>query len=166
LHGEYCGHARFVAQFVVASQALQGLAQAAGEFAPRGVDGGADRGASASCVAATSAQLVLMVFSTVLLLWAQPHRARRNFDAEMLPTTLQAGICAPVALLAARRYAVNPTIAAGLDNALGASGLLQPILGIGLAVYGTISEIDFDALAAGLSNTPRPRVTELDSIKQ
>jgi hypothetical protein len=150
LYGEYRGHARLAAQFVVASQALQGLAQAAGELTPRGLAAGPDLGAWASCVAATGAQLVVMGLCSAVLLWAQPHRARRNLDAETVPTVLQAGICAPIALLAARRWPPNATIAAWLDAALGASALLQPVLGVLLALYEAASEVDFATVAAVL----------------
>jgi hypothetical protein len=150
LYGEYRGHARLAAQFVVASQALQGLAQAAGELTPRGLAAGPDLGAWASCVAATGAQLVVMGLCSAVLLWAQPHRARRNLDAETVPTVLQAGICAPIALLAARRWPPNATIAAWLDAALGASALLQPVLGILLALYEAASEVDFATVTAVL----------------
>jgi hypothetical protein len=145
LYGEYRGHARLVAQFVVASQALQGLAQAAGELVPRG---GPDA-AWWSCVAASASQLVVMALCAVLLLWTQPHRARQNFDAEMLPTGLQAGICAPIALLAARRWAPNATIVALLDAALDASAMLQPLIGVVLAVYEAVcSSMDFTTVSA------------------
>jgi hypothetical protein len=150
LYGEYRGHARLAAQFVVASQALQGLAQAAGELTPRGLAAGPDLGAWASCVAATGAQLVVMGLCSAVLLWAQPHRARRNLDAETVPTVLQAGICAPIALLAARRWPPNATIAAWLDAALSASALLQPVLGILLALYEAASEVDFATVTAVL----------------
>jgi hypothetical protein len=144
LYGEYRGHARLVAQFVVASQALQGLAEAAGELVPR------DHPDSAwwSCVAASASQLVVMTLCTVLLLWTQPHRTRQNFDAEMLPTGLQAGICAPIALLAARRWVPNATIVALLDAALDASAMLQPLIGVALAVYEAASSVDVAAFSA------------------
>jgi hypothetical protein len=144
LYGEYRGHARLVGQFVVASQALQGLAEAAGELVPR------DHPDSAwwSCVAASASQLVAMSLCTVLLLWTQPHRTRQNFDAEMLPTGLQAGICAPIALLAARRWVPNATIVALLDAALDASAMLQPLIGVALAVYETASSMDLAAVNA------------------
>jgi hypothetical protein len=150
LYGEYRGHARLAAQFVVASQALQGLAQAAGELTPRGLVAGPDLGAWASCVAATVAQLVVMGLCSAVLLWAQPHRARRNLDAETVPTVLQAGICAPIALLAARHWPPTATIAAWLDAALGASALLQPVLGVLLALHEAASEVDFATVAAVL----------------
>jgi hypothetical protein len=149
LYREFRGHARFAAQFVVASQALQGFAQAAGEFAPRTLeDGGADRGAKQSCTASTATQLALMMLSAAILVWTQPHSTRRNFDAEMIPTALQAGICVPVALLAARRHSVNATIAAGLQAALDASAMLQPMLSIGLALYDATSKADLEPIVA------------------
>jgi hypothetical protein len=144
LYGEYRGHARLVGQFVVASQALQGLAQAAGELVPRDDPDAAWW----SCVAASASQLVVMALCTVLLLWTQPHRTRQNFDAEMLPTGLQAGICAPIALLAVRRWAPNATIAALLDAALAASAMLQPLIGVALAVYEAASSMDLAAVGA------------------
>jgi hypothetical protein len=149
LYREFRGHARLAAQFVVASQALQGFAQAAGEFAPRTLeDGGGDLGAKQSCVASTATQLALMMLSSAILVWTQPHSMRRNFDAEIIPTVLQAGICFPIALLAARRHSVNATIAAGLQAALDASAMLQPMLSIGLALYDATSRVDISAIVA------------------
>jgi hypothetical protein len=144
LYGEYRGHARLVGQFVVASQALQGLAQAAGELVPRDDPDAAWW----SCVAASASQLVVMALCTLLLLWTQPHRTRQNFHAEMLPTGLQAGICAPIALLAARRWVPNATIVALLDAALDASAMLQPLVGVALAVYEAASSMDLAAVSA------------------
>jgi hypothetical protein len=149
LYSEYRGHARFAAQFVVASQALQGLAQAAGELVPRGVPDAAWW----SCVTAATAQLVVMSFCALILSWMRPQRSRRNYDVEVLPTVLQAGICAPVVLLAARRWTPNATIAAGVDAALDASALLQPVLGVGLAVSEAAAEVDFGTVAAFLRRT-------------
>jgi hypothetical protein len=144
LYGEYRGHARLVAQFVVASQALQGLAQAAGELVPRDVPDSAWW----SCVASSASQLFVMALCTVMLLWTQPHRTRQNFDAEILPTALQAGICVPVALLAARRWTPNETLVAGLDAALDVSAMLQPLLGAALALFEVVSQVDFDTVYA------------------
>jgi hypothetical protein len=81
---EFRGHARFAAQFLVASQALQGLAQAAGELAPDG--GGGDMGAKQSCVASTAAQLAFMVLYTAVLVRTKPQSSRQNFDSEVIPT--------------------------------------------------------------------------------
>jgi hypothetical protein len=139
LYSEYRGHARLVALFVVASQALQGLAQAAGELVSRDVP---DSGWW-SCVASSASQLGVMALCTVVLLWTQPHRTHQNFVVEILPTALQTGICASVLLLAARRWAPNETIVAGLDAALGASAMLQPLIGIAGALYKVASEMDF-----------------------
>jgi hypothetical protein len=66
----------------------------------------------------------------------------------MIPTALQAGICVPVALLAARRHSVNATIAAGLQAALDASAMLQPMLSIGLALYDATSKADLEPIVA------------------
>jgi hypothetical protein len=126
-----------VAQFVVASQALQGLAQAAGELVPRDVPDSAWW----SCVASSTSQLFMMALCTVVLLWTQPHRTRQNFDAEILPTALQAGICVPVMLMAARRWTPNETIVALLEVALGWSAMLQPAVGVVLAVYEAASRV-------------------------
>jgi hypothetical protein len=149
LYSEYRGHARFAAQFVVASQALQGLAQAAGELIPRDIPDAAWW----SCVTAATAQLVVMSFCALVLSWMRPQRSRRNYDVEVLPTVLQAGICAPVVLLAARRWTPNATIVAGVDKALDASALLQPVLGVGLAISEAAAEVDFDTVAAFLHGT-------------
>jgi hypothetical protein len=146
LYGEYRGHARLVAQFVVASQALQGLAQAAGELVPRDVPDSAWW----SCVASSASQLFVMALCTAVLLWTQPHRTRQNFDAEILPTALQAGICAPVFVLAVRRWTPNRVIVAGLEIALDFSAMLQPAMGISLALYETASELDITAVIAAL----------------
>jgi hypothetical protein len=96
LDGEYRGHARLVAQFVMASQALQGLAQSVCELAPRDVP----NSAWWSCVASNASQLCVM---------SAPRSCCgcQNVDAEIPPTALHAGICAPVALLAARRFGRN-----------------------------------------------------------
>jgi hypothetical protein len=146
LYGEYRGHARLVAQFVVASQALQGLAQAAGELVPRDVPDSAWW----SCVAASASQLFVMMLCTVVLLWTQPHRTRQNFDAVILLTALQAGICAPVALLAARRWTPNATVVAGLDAALDVSAVLQPAVGVLLAVYEAASDAELGRFVAAV----------------
>jgi hypothetical protein len=131
LYGEYRGHARLVAQFVVASQALQGLAQAAGELVPRA---GPDS-AWWSCVASSAAQLCMMALCTVVLLWTQPQVSRRSYGAELLTSALQAGLCAPMLLLAARRASPNAVITAGLNTALNTSALLQPTVAIIFVVY-------------------------------
>jgi hypothetical protein len=123
-----------VAQFVVASQALQGLAQAAGELVPRDVPDSAWW----SCVASSASQLCVMALCTVMLLWTQPFRSRSNFHAELVPTVLQAGICAPVLLLAARHWKPNPTIQAYLDVALDVSSMMQPVVGVVLAFIGIL----------------------------
>jgi hypothetical protein len=112
------------AQLVTASQALQGVAQAAGEFGPPG---------RSSCTTAALAQLAVMVAYTALLQWARPQRVRRNYYAELLPTALQTGLCAAVVILAARRGDVNAIIAAWLGVALDVSGLIQPVLSIALS---------------------------------
>jgi hypothetical protein len=153
LYGEYRGHARLVAQFVVASQALQGLAQAAGELVPRDVPDSAWW----SCVASSASQLFMMALCTVVLLWTQPHRTRQNFDAEILPTALQAGICVPVLLLAARRWTPNETIVAGLDAVLDASAMLQPVVGVLFAVYDAASDAELGrVIAAAHTHRWRP----------
>jgi hypothetical protein len=113
-----------VAQFVTASQALQGVAQASGEF----VDG-----AWASCTVAAWTQLAVMTLCTAVLLWTRPHRVRRNYYAELLPTAVQTGLCAAVAILATRRWAPNATIAAWLGAAVDVTSMLQPVLSICLA---------------------------------
>jgi Ni,Fe-hydrogenase I cytochrome b subunit len=134
----------------VGSQALQGLAQAVGEFAPSTLEdgGGADLGAKQSCIVTTTALLIFLLLVTVMLLWTQPHSTRRNFHAEMIPTALQAGICVSVALLAARRHSINETIAAGLQAALDASALLQPLLSVGLALYDATSNVGISFIIA------------------
>jgi hypothetical protein len=136
LYGDYRGGGHgygylVVAQFVTASQALQGIAQAAGEFVERG--GGGDGGAWASCTVAAWTQLAVMALCTAVLLWTRPHRVRRNYYAELLPTAVQTGLCAGVAVLATRRWTPNATIAAWLGAAVDATSMLQPILSICLA---------------------------------
>jgi hypothetical protein len=146
LYSEYRGHARLVAQFVVVSQALQGLAQAAGELVPRDLPDSAWW----SCVASSASQLGVMALCTVVLLWTQPYRARQHLVAEILPTVLQTGICASVLLLAAWRWAPNEMIVAGLDAAVGASAMLQPLIGIAVGLYEVVSEMDFAAIRDSL----------------
>jgi hypothetical protein len=127
LYGDFAGGSGLLvaAQFATASQALQGVAQAAGEF------GSAGRG---SCATASLAQLAIMVGCTVVQQWARPQRVRRNHHAELLPTALQTGLCAAVMVLAARRGDVNATVAAWLGVALDVSGLIQPVLNVALAL--------------------------------
>jgi hypothetical protein len=136
LYGDYRGGGYgygylLVAQFVTASQALQGVAQAAGEFVERG--GGGDGGAWASCTVAAWTQLAAMSLCTAVLVWTRPHRVRRNYYAELLPTAVQTGLCAAVAILATRRWAPNATIAAWLGAAVDVTSMLQPVLSICLA---------------------------------
>jgi hypothetical protein len=128
LYGDYVGGSGFLAaaQFITASQALQGVAQAAGEFGPPG---------SESCMVAAWAQLAVMTICTAVLLWTRPHRVRRNYYAELLPTAAQTGLCAAVAILAARRSSPNATIAAWLGVALEVTCMLQPALAVSLALF-------------------------------
>jgi hypothetical protein len=116
-----------VAHFVIASQALQGVAQAAGEF----VSGADADGARASCTAAASTQLFLMVGITAVLQWAHPHRAHRNYYAELVPTAMQAPLCVLVVLLAARR-STSDFNTARVAIAVEIAAMLQPALSIGL----------------------------------
>jgi hypothetical protein len=126
LYGDFVGGYGLLvaAQSITASQALQGVAQAAGEFGSPG---------RSSCATAALAQLVVMTGCLAVLLWARPHRVRHNYYAELLPTALQTGLCAAIVVLAARRGDVNATIATWLGVALDVSGLIQPVLSIVLA---------------------------------
>jgi hypothetical protein len=142
LYGDYRGGGYgygylAVAQFVTASQALQGVAQAAGEFVERG--GGGDGGAWASCTVAAWTQLAVMTLCTAVLLSTRPHRVRRNYYAELLPTAVQTGLCAAVAILATRRWAPNATIVAWLGAAVDVTSMLQPVLSICLAGVDALS---------------------------
>jgi hypothetical protein len=119
-----------VAQFVVASQALQGIAQSAGEFTDD---------ARASCINAACAQLTVMAVCTIVLLWLQPHRVRRNFYAELIPTAMQAGLCALVVILAARRWTVNATISAGVEAGIEATSMLQPLLSMATVLFDAVA---------------------------
>jgi hypothetical protein len=137
LYGDYrgggYGHGYLiVAQFVTASQALQGVAQAAGEFVERGGEG--DGGAWASCTVAAWTQLAVMALYTAVLLLTRPHRVRRNYYAELLPAAVQTGLCAAVAILATRRWTPNATIVAWLGAAVDVTSMLQPVLAVGLVV--------------------------------
>jgi hypothetical protein len=141
LYGEYRGggySTLAVAQFIAASQALQGVALAAGELTARGVTGG-DGGARASCEAAAWAQLAVMATYTTVLVVMRPYRVRRQYYAELLPTAVQAGVCGAVVILAARRARINATVAAWVSVALDVTSTMQPVLALCLAA--------FDALA-------------------
>jgi hypothetical protein len=125
LYRDYCGggYAKLaVAHFVVTSQALQGMAQAAGEFVS---------GARASCIAAASTQLLLMAGVTAVLQWARPHRVHRNYYAELLPTAMQAGLCVLVVLLAARR-STSDFNRAQVEIAVEIAAMLQPAISVAL----------------------------------
>jgi hypothetical protein len=135
LYNEYCGRALAAAVFVVASQALQGVAQAAGEFVARDADGsGPGSSAWLSCVAAAAAQTAAMALCTAVCLWARPQNSRRNWLAELLPSAVQTGLCVPVLVLAARRHAPTPTVVAVLEWALEMTGFLQPAVAVVLAL--------------------------------
>jgi hypothetical protein len=139
LYNEYCGWALAAAEFVVASQALQGVAQAAGEFVARDADGsGPGSTAWVSCIAATSAQTVAMALCTGVCLFARPHVRRRNWVAELLPSAAQTGLCLMTLIMAARRGAPNATIVAALEAALEVTGLMQPGLAVALALVDAI----------------------------
>jgi hypothetical protein len=140
LYGDYRGGRGYptlvVAQFVAASQALQGVAQTAGEFASR--DG--DYGAHWSCVIAAWSQLAVLAICTGVLRWMRPQRSRSNYYAELLPTVTQLGLCVLVVVLAARHWAPNEIIAARVAVALDVSGMLQPVLSVLLSVIDATSE--------------------------
>jgi hypothetical protein len=140
LYGDYRGGRGYpmlaVAQFIAASQALQGVAQAAGEFATR--DG--DDGAHLSCVIAAWSQLAALAICTGVLRWMRPQRSRSNYYAELLPTVTQLGLCVLVVVLATRRWAPNEVVAARVAVALDVSGMLQPVLSVLLSVIDATSE--------------------------
>jgi hypothetical protein len=134
LYGDFCGgwYAMLaVAHFVVASQALQGVAQAAGELVS-GED--AVEVARASCIAAASAQLLVMTGVMTVLQAARPHRMNRNYYAELLPTAMQAGLCVLVVLLAGRRSTSDTSNTAQVATAVEVTSMLQPVLSIALAL--------------------------------
>jgi hypothetical protein len=119
-----------VAQFLVASQALQGVAQAAGEL----VDD-----ARTSCIVAACAQLTTMALCAAVLQWTQPHRVRRNYYAEFIPAAIQVGLCASSVVLAARRWTVNASIAAGLGAAVEFTCMLQPLLSVATVLFDAVA---------------------------
>jgi hypothetical protein len=141
LYGDYRGGRGYpmlvVAQFIAASQALQGVAQAAGEFASRDGD---DGGAHWSCVIAAWSQLAALAICTGVLRWMRPQRSRSNYYAELLPTVTQLGLCVLVVVLAARHWSPNEVVAARVAEALDVTGLLQPVLSVLLSVIDASSE--------------------------
>jgi hypothetical protein len=139
LYNEYCGRALAAAEFVVASQALQGVAQAAGEFVARDADGsGPGSSAWLSCIASSAAQTTAVALCTAVCLWARPQNSRRNWLAELLPSAVQTGLCVPVLVLAARRHAPTPSIVAALEWALEMTGFLQPAVAVVLALVDAV----------------------------
>jgi hypothetical protein len=75
-----------------------------------------------------------MAACTAVCLWALPHRTRRSWVGEMLPTVLQTALCVLVFVLAARRHAPSVWLQAGIDTALDISGFLQPAVAVGLVL--------------------------------
>jgi hypothetical protein len=139
LYNEYCGRALAAAEFVVASQALQGVAQAAGELVTRHADGsGPGSSAWLSCIASAATQTAAMALCTAVCLWARPQNSRRNWLSELLPSAVQTGLCVPVLILAARRHAPTASIVAVLEWALETTGFLQPALAVVLALVDAV----------------------------
>jgi hypothetical protein len=133
LYGDYRGlgsRMLAVAHLITASQALQGVAQAAGEF----VSGTDANSARASCITAASAQLVVMAGVFAVLQATRPHRVLRNFYSELLPTAVQAGLCVLVVLLAARRSTSDTSNSAQVATAVDVTSMMQPVLSIALAI--------------------------------
>jgi hypothetical protein len=138
LYNDYCGGGYgmlAVAHFVIASQALQGVAQSAGEFV-RGADAAA--AARASCTAAASAQLFLMVGVTAVLQTARPQRVHRNYYSELLPTITQVGLCVLVVLLAERRSTSDTSNTAQVATAVDVTSMLQPVMSIALTLLDAV----------------------------
>jgi hypothetical protein len=111
------------------------VAQAAGEFVARDSDGaGIGSAAWQSCVVAAGAQLGVTAACTAVCLYAPPHRTRRSWVGEMLPTVLQTALCVLVFVLAARRHAPTVLLQDGIDSALDISGFLQPAVAVVLVL--------------------------------
>jgi hypothetical protein len=80
------------------------------------------------------AQVAVMALCSAVLQATRPHRVRRNFYAEVLPTVVQTGLCAGVAVLATRLRTPNATIAALIGSGIDAASMMQPILSFSLAL--------------------------------
>jgi hypothetical protein len=52
---------------------------------------------------------------------------------------MQAGLCALVVILAARRWTVNATISAGVEAGIEATSMLQPLLSMATVLFDAVA---------------------------
>jgi hypothetical protein len=130
---EYRPHVGYYSVLAIATQALQGVAQAAGAIIAAYSSGGTN---DATCTVAAWANVATLAAAAFFLVWLQPFTAVSAYRAEVLPTWMQLWASVPVALIASQNWGSSSfssstrAVLALADSVAAASSLLQIVVAV------------------------------------
>jgi hypothetical protein len=127
----HVGH--YYGVLAIATQALQGVAQAVGAIIAAYSSGNTN---DETCTVAAWANVVTLAAAAFFLVWLQPFTAVSAYRAEVLPTWMQLWASVPVALIASQNWGSSSfshstrAVLALADSVAAASSLLQMVVAV------------------------------------